>query len=225
MARDQAKWFCLVVIVTACCVRSFFVFHTACATALCCRLRAFPLSLYADSHNIKGCPSHVHYWQIMQVWLLNGYNFCVDLAKRRRFLKHKVFFKHSSCSDIIAQCGWGNFEKLFFKSGKNILQVMLSVSRLQNAAFCLCFSLPKLGYQCGWVTVMIHLTSLDKVAVVSNWAMKRGQGGQSPWIFPLTCLNSVFRVQEVNLLSHLTNVDGPSCISCVIHTLEMVRGA
>lgn len=26
IARDQAKWFCLVVIVTACCVRSFFVF-------------------------------------------------------------------------------------------------------------------------------------------------------------------------------------------------------
>lgn len=26
MARDQAKWFCPVVIVTACCVRSFFVF-------------------------------------------------------------------------------------------------------------------------------------------------------------------------------------------------------
>lgn len=163
----------------------------------------------------------------MQVWLLNGYNFCVDLAQRRRFLKHKVFFKHSSCSDFIAQCGWGNFEKLFFKSGKNILQVMLSVSRLQNAAFCLWFSLPKLGYQCGWVTVMIHLTSLDKVAVVSNWAMKRGEGGAFTMNFPTNMPEffRVFRVQEVNLLSHLTNVDGPSCISCVIHTLEMVRGA
>lgn len=57
--------------------------------------------------------------------------------------------------------------------------------------------------------------------------MKRGEGGAITMNFPTNMPEffRVFRVQEVNLLSHLTNVDGPSCISCVIHTLEMVRGA
>lgn len=62
MARDQAKWFCLVVIVTACCVRSFFVFpwlsYSLCHSLM---LQPYKISLCVTLYSINSpCISDPH---------------------------------------------------------------------------------------------------------------------------------------------------------------------
>lgn len=218
MARDQAKWFCLVVIVTACCVRSFFVFlwlsYSLCHSLM---LQPYKISLCVVRQCMQDhwiCTA-VHPWHILNTsfaFWMDFFVLSVDCYPDD-WLRAKMNYPLGSSSH----------HKYRFQFDMNVVSAYLHVLfalvkcltlRDQMTEDCLSLDLTKVT-TCfhflvflNWVTiVVIKLGSPNKVSLVPNGAEKAVTMN-----FPTSMFVSfrVFRVQEVSPLSHLTNVDGLS---------------
>lgn len=121
MARDQAKRFCLVVIVTACCVRSFFVFLCLSYSLCHSHIKHPSVLLYIDSPGMQGphtCVSDTHCRTSFGIWLDFQSGVCIGILLRVQEKRWIVLWdqKHRCQPDMDVVCAYLHQQLAFLKS-------------------------------------------------------------------------------------------------------------
>lgn len=174
MARDQAKWFCLVVIVTACCVRSFFVFlwlsYSLCHSLM---LQPYKISFCVDGQCMQDtyiCTvPHDTYSGFWIAFLSQVLTAILMTAWEQRWIVSWDYVPTKN-TDVYLICAYLHAQFALVKC----LTVMDQMTEdCLSLDFYKKWPLVFTSLFLNWVTiVMIKLGSTNKVSLVSNGAEK-----------------------------------------------------